>query len=73
MATTVRVSEDTRARAATLAASRGSTIGAVVDEALSALERADFWRRTQEALAQQPAAGVADPEWERTARDGLDE
>jgi predicted transcriptional regulator len=70
--TTVRVSEGTRARAAALAAERGSSIGEVVDAALDAYETAQFWRRTQEALAKHPEAGEADPLWERTAPDGLD-
>ena len=54
VATTVRVSEETRARAAALAADRGSSIGEVVTEALEALEKADFWRKTQEALRRRP-------------------
>lgn len=72
MATTVRVSDATRARAAALAAERGSSIGAVVDEALDALERGAFWQRTRDVLTRHPAAGEPDPAWERTARDGLD-
>lgn len=71
MATTVRVSEATRARAASLAAARGSSIGAVVDDALEALERAEFWQQTQYALADDPDAGTPDPVWERAAHDGL--
>lgn len=72
MATTVRVSEETRARAAALAARRGSSIGDVVDEALEVLETAEFWRQTREALARHPQALEEDPVWERTLRDGLD-
>lgn len=72
VATTVRVSEETRARAAALAAQRGSSIGEVVDEALEALETAEFWRKTREALARHPQALEEDPVWERTLRDGLD-
>jgi len=41
----LRVSEATRARAAALAAQRGSSIGDVVNEALEALEAAEFWRQ----------------------------
>ena len=72
MATTVRVSEATRARAAALAASRGRSIGEVVDEALEALETADFWRKTQEALRRHPVALDEDPVWEQSVADGLD-
>lgn len=72
VATTVRVSEATRARVAAKAAERGRSIGAVVDEALDALDRADFWEQTRAALARHPQAGTADPGWERAARDGLD-
>jgi len=72
MATTLRVTESTRARAAAIAARRGTTIGAVVDEALDAYEKAEFWRQTREALARHPAALAEDQAWERSARDGLD-
>ena len=72
MATTVRVSEQTRARAAALAAERGRSIGEVVDEALDALERAEFWRKTQEALARHPVELDEDPAWELSVADGLD-
>jgi len=72
MATTMRVSEATRARAAALAAERGSSIGAVVEEALEALERAEFWRKTQEALARYPQALNEDPAWDNALRDDLD-
>ncbi|HTW19598.1 MAG TPA: hypothetical protein VME70_05200 [Mycobacteriales bacterium] len=72
MTTTVRVSEQTRARAAALAAERGSSIGDVVDAALEALEKEEFWRQTRQALAAHAEAGEADPLWERTAADGLD-
>lgn len=68
----MRVSEATRARAAALAASRGRSIGEVVDEALEALETADFWRKTQEALRQHPVELNEDPEWELSVGDGLD-
>ncbi len=72
MATTVRVSEETRARAASLAAQRGSSIGQVVDEALEALETAEFWRKTREALARHPVELDEDPVWELSVSDGLD-
>ena len=67
-----RVSEATRARAAALAASRGRSIGEVVDEALEALETAEFWRRTQEALRRHPVGLDEDPVWEQSVADGLD-
>lgn len=72
MATTVRVSEATRERAAAIAARRGSSIGDVVDEALDAYERAEFWRQTQEALARHPEALSPDPAWDRGTADGLE-
>lgn len=72
MATTVRVSEATRARAAAIARRRGRSIGEVVDDALDALETAEFWRQTREALARHPQALDEDPAWERAIRDGLD-
>jgi predicted transcriptional regulator len=71
MATTVRVSEATRERAAALAARRGSSIGDLVDDALDAYERAEFWRQTQEALARHPESLDEDPAWDRSLRDGL--
>jgi len=72
MATTVRVSESTRARAAALAAEAAVSIGEVVDQALDAYETVRFWRQTHEALARHPDALAADPAWERSVRDGLD-
>lgn len=72
MATTVRVSEETRARAAAIASANGTSIGEVVDKALDAYERAEFWRRTEAALAGHPGALEQDPAWERSLRDGLD-
>ena len=72
MATTVRVSETTRARAAALAALAGSSIGDVVDKALDAYEEAAFWRQTHQALAAHPDALDEDPAWDRSVRDGLD-
>ena len=74
MATSVRVDEKTRARAAQLAAVSGSTIGEVVDRALEAYETALFWEETRQAL--QAAGGHVEDEddwlWERTLRDGLE-
>jgi len=70
VATTVRVSEATRAAA--LAASRGRSIGEVVDEALEALEIADFWRKTQGALRRHPVELDEDSMWEQSVADGLD-
>jgi hypothetical protein len=72
MATTLRVTETTRARAAAIAAATGTTIGEVVERALDAYEESAFWRRTREALARHADALVADPAWERSVRDGLD-
>lgn len=73
MATTVRVSEATRARAAAIAAQRGSSIGEVVDAALDAYEKEEFWRRTRQALSTHPEGGESDELWERTAADGLED
>lgn len=72
MATTVRVRESTRARAASIAASTGETIGEVVDRALDAYEESLFWRQTHAALADRNST-AADPAWEHTVRDGLDD
>ncbi len=72
VAMTVQVSEATRARAAALAASRGRSIDEVVDEALEALETADFWRQTPEALRQHPVELDEDPVWELSVGDGRD-
>ena len=69
----MRVSESTRARAAALAAQSGSSIGEVVERALEAYEKAEFWRQTREALTRRAAdIDDVDPAWERTVRDGLD-
>jgi len=72
VATTVRVSEATRARAAALASERDRSIGQIVEEALDALEAAEFWRKTREALAAHPQALEVDPAWDGTLRDDLD-
>jgi len=69
MATTVRVSEATRERAASIPRRTGSSIGDVVDRALDAYETAEFWRQTREALERR--AEEPDHAWERTVRDGL--
>lgn len=71
MATTVRVAESTRARAAALAAEDGASIGQIVEAALDAYEKSRFWQQTRAALAHQPEAHSADPAWEATTRDGL--
>lgn len=71
MATTVRVNESTRARAASIAATSGSTIGAVIDRALDAYEDKLFWTRTQRALAEQEDV-ADDPAWDQSVRDGLE-
>ena len=70
MATTLRVSEATRAHAAALAARSGKSIGEVVADALDAFETAEFWRRTHAALREQPRED--DPAWDRTIRDNLE-
>jgi predicted transcriptional regulator len=71
MATTLRVSEATRARAAALAARSGTSIGEVVDQALDAYETAEFWQQTRDALARHSDALDPDPAWERSTGDGL--
>ena len=72
MASSLRVSDATRARAAALAREPGSTIGDLVEQALDAYETADFWRQTQEALRRNTRALSPDPAWERSLRDGLE-
>lgn len=67
----MRVSEATRARAAALAAERGSSIGEVVDAALEVLEKEEFWRQTRDALAKHPVELDVDDAWERSTADGL--
>jgi hypothetical protein len=54
-----------------MAAERGSSIGEVVDVALEALEKDDFWRRTREALAKRPVELDSDEAWDRSSADGL--
>jgi predicted transcriptional regulator len=76
MSTTLRVSEETRAHAASLAQATGQSIGTVVSRALVEYERAEFWSATAAALARGSAAGRDRDDdaalWERTNRDGMD-
>lgn len=72
MATTLRVTEATRARAAAIAADERTSIGEIVEKALDAYERAAFWRQTRAALSAHPDALAEDTAWERSVRDGLD-
>ena len=69
VATTLRVTDDTRARAAAIAQATGISIGEVVARALDAYERSEFWAQTRSALAEQ---GPDDERWDRTVRDGLE-
>ena len=72
MATSLQVSETTRATASRLAASSGSSIGDVVERALDAYERSLFWEQTRRALS--APGGVEDDgdrAWDVTVRDGL--
>lgn len=71
MATTVRVTESTRARAASIASASGMTIGGVIEHALDAYEDKLFWMQTQQALTEREDI-ADDPAWDRSARDGLD-
>ncbi|WP_344770918.1 hypothetical protein [Aeromicrobium panaciterrae] len=69
MATTVRVSEATRRRAAAMAKDADTTIGELVERALDTYESKQFWSATQSALA---ARGTPDSDgWDATDRDGL--
>jgi len=66
----VRVSEETRTRAALLAAKLHVPIGDALNIALDAYDTAEFWRRTREALLR----NQADPDqhiWDHTVADGL--
>lgn len=68
MTAMLRVSVEVRDHAAALAAAEDVSIGELVGQALSALERERFWRQTQEALLN----GTFDDEgWDATLRDGL--
>jgi surface antigen len=70
VATTVRVTQETRERAAALARATGVTIGQVIEHALEAYETQRFWEQTREALAEAPAE--RDVAWDAADRDGLD-
>jgi len=52
MATTIKVSSDTRDRIASLAEQRHVSQATVVDEALEALEEREFWASVDEGYAQ---------------------
>jgi hypothetical protein len=69
VSTTLRVTESTRARAASLAATQGLSIGDLVDQALRAYETSLFWAETREALRHHKP--VEDEAWDHTVRDGL--
>lgn len=71
MTTTLRVSESTRLRAAALARQSASSIGEVVERALDAYERSEFWRQTRQALARESTSGDLDRSWDRSLKDGL--
>ncbi len=70
MATTLRVSDSTRERAASLAKDAGTTIGELVDRALDTYESKEFWSQTQSALAAR--RGNESDGWDAVDRDGLD-
>lgn len=70
MATTVRVSETTRRRAASLAREAGTSIGELVDQALDTYESKQFWSKTQAALVGR--AATDSDGWDAVDRDGLD-
>lgn len=67
----MRVSEQTRQRASSLAAASGSSIGDPVERALDAYEKAAFYERTRRALLEDCGADLDDAAWDRTVRDGL--
>ena len=72
MSTTVRVSEETRRRAAALAKATGRQLQQVIEEAVTDYERELFWRQMAEgyeALAED-ARSWADVQAERTAEAG---
>ena len=56
---TIRVPAATHERLRELAARRGKSIGAVVDEAARKLEDADFWDEVYERLGADPVASAA--------------
>jgi predicted DNA-binding protein len=72
MSTTVRVSDETRRRAAALAKATGRQLQQVVEEAVSAYEREWFWKRLvegYEALAED-APAWAEVQAERSVESG---
>ncbi|MEX1271223.1 MAG: hypothetical protein WEB55_02090 [Acidimicrobiia bacterium] len=72
MSTTIRVSEETRDRLASLADATGRPMTRVLDEAVEALERKFFFEafnRRYEELRNEPGAW-AEIEAERRAEDG---
>lgn len=71
MATTVRVSDTTRERAAALAKDAGTTIGELVERALDTYESKEFWIQTQAALANRTHERADG--WDAVDRDGLDD
>ena len=70
VATTVRVTQETRERAGALARAAGMTIGQVIEHALDAYETQRFWEQTRRALAEAPVD--RDAAWDAVDRDGLD-
>lgn len=71
-ATSIRVDEAVRERAASLAVEHGVSIGHIVAVALDAYETASFWQQAREALAKHRDALTSDPAWERATGDSLD-
>lgn len=73
MSTTVRVSEDTKERLASLAKRLGKRQQAVLEEAVAAYEREHFWQQVDERYAElrRDPAAWADIERERTAETGV--
>ena len=72
MSTTVRVSEETRRRAAALAKATGRQLQQVIEDAVTAYERELFWRQLAEgydALADDESAW-AEVQAERAAESG---
>ncbi len=72
MSTTVRVSEETRRRAAALAKATGRQLQQIIEEAVSAYERELFWQQMDEgytALAED-APAWAEVQAERTVEAG---
>jgi len=61
MSTTVRVSEETRQRAAALARATGRQLQQVIEDAVAAYERELFWRQMTEGYA---ALADGRPAWD---------